>query len=374
MQVGGRRYGEGFKGVTMDAPCLPNDAETACAEIRSVIELNDDDDDGDLEVTVYGLGKRTTEKTYKGRPAQDVARALIRALDRSYIVKCFKPRANKNFFIEIETMRVLERVYGPKKVRDMTTIKPVPLRGMSVCAVHMSYRGAPRKDLKMVFSVRCERTADAVVYDDETCIRLITDVTSSMSVLHRAGMIHGDVKLDNMVQCSGGVFKLIDWEMALDATERGVKRGFVRGTLLRNYASPLAWRLWGLSSGHNSTAAFLLYYAFKQTAWFVKARGALITDIARVAMAYDRFVMQRDDVSPSRLYDEYVYSFDLFNLGFILLAIARDRSGTLSRLTPRVKSFVIDVSRRMTEYDHPEFFRSAHDAELYVRRNAATSA
>jgi serine/threonine protein kinase len=361
-QSGGRVYGEGVKGVTLDAPCMRDDAETAC--VRLTEELADAEGLVLKLIRLHGGGRSSAHSTFRGRAAAATLQRLVDSLDRGHIAKFFKPGRRDNFEQEIKVMRDLVRVYGAQ-VGAMTTVRPVRVGPMhDVCAAQVTTGDG--REAMVVFSGRCEMEAASVQFNDKLAMRFVRDMLDSMRLLHAGNLIHGDVKFQNIVKCPGvkstsRVFKLIDWELSTNA--RTSKSGFVSGKLVKNYASPLAWRMWGLPR-HVDTLAFLAYYAYKHTRW-VARDPQFIGDLVQAAISFERFISANEARSLGSLYDQYFRTFDLFNLGVMFFALARDNSNGITE-GPRAK--LLTLARCLTHYGHPEFCASADEALELLKR------
>jgi hypothetical protein len=356
----------------MDAPCdgRPRragrrlDADTACQVLRGrYIGV-----DYSPRVTLHRLGSERPSETFRGAQASQVLEVLVGALDAGHIAKFFKPgpRAQESFLAEISMMRDLRRVYG-RSTEAYTTVRPVALNAPSlrlraddVCAVHVSGGGGREGDARVVFSGRCDMEAADVRFDDALAERFVVDVLESMRMLHEGGVIHGDVKFQNMVKCTAGRlpsprFKLIDWELSGDA--RKLRRGFVSGAIVKNYASPLAWRMWGLPK-RLSVMTFIAYYAYKHTKWVVHEPG-FFADLVSVAASYEAFHGSVSAEPLAALYDRYFATFDLFNFGVMLFAMARDSS---NGLRGAMRGRLAALARRLTHYGDADFCASAGEA------------
>src|SRR5262245_44794200 len=85
------------------------------------------------------------------------------------------------------------------------------------------------------------RTLDHILKDRtlgfEECVRILLQVTAALEVVHRAGMVHRDLKPGNVMVLDDGAVKLLDFGIARAADEASItQHGVLVGTVL--YMSP----------------------------------------------------------------------------------------------------------------------------------------
>src|SRR4051794_294272 len=87
--------------------------------------------------------------------------------------------------------------------------------------------------MEYVDGLRLSETLRAGPLDEARALRLATDVVGPLAAAHRAGLVHRDVKPDNIIVDTDGTGRLIDFSLA---ARGGARDDNVTGTLL--YSAP----------------------------------------------------------------------------------------------------------------------------------------
>jgi hypothetical protein len=93
----------------------------------------------------------------------------------------------------------------------------------------------------MGFTMPRETPLNVVATDPARCPTLLHGMVSRVLALHARGMVHGDVKLANMLLCSDGQVRLCDFAEARPLNEDPANW---EGTVTVNYVSPHRCRTW----------------------------------------------------------------------------------------------------------------------------------
>eukprot|EP00798_Chlamydomonas_sp_ICE-L_P008437 gene8436-biopygen3779 len=101
-----------------------------------------------------------------------------------------------------------------------------------------------------VISLRCSMSAASKgISSDADMDKFVRETLENFDVIHRAGIIHGDVKLDNMIYCANDDrYRLIDWGKTADHADMVAR--YVDNTrfeFVNNTSSPMAWFCSGLN-------------------------------------------------------------------------------------------------------------------------------
>jgi diguanylate cyclase (GGDEF)-like protein len=151
------------------------------------------------ETVVYRVRRRNADYALKllNRPGADPERALTTIRREAALLACVDhPRLPQIF-------EVGEADPGPYLVLEFIDGSPLS----------HTLRGGP--------------------LDEAMAVRLAIDVVGPLAAAHRAGLVHRDVKPDNVIVCAGGAARLIDFGLV---TRDGAHDGRVAGTLL--YSAP----------------------------------------------------------------------------------------------------------------------------------------
>jgi hypothetical protein len=275
------------------------------------------------------------------------------------------------FHIEIFMNVRIADAYGRRNA-EMTTIAMLPLDSShSLCGLTVPMSDG--QTYHFSFGQRCSRSGSEVEFDDPASIdHFVRDILKSFAVLHGAKILHGDVKLDNLMYCPlQRRFKLIDWGASVGF--RDAREMFSRMTRPKNMSSPAFWVAWGLDDP-GSTLGRMLHIAMH-----AKLGSAVQYNVefARICLeAYDsflRFSVSEDDLQTTLRGDAFLASYDLYNMGIMLLLLLQySKAG---RAAPVLHAAVLELVRRLMFYDHPQFLGSkgADAALAWWNANAPAS-
>lgn len=340
---GGRVYGRGKYGETLDA--TGDDGETFAADLEAL--------PGEQPCRVWLGDGKTRHKTTVARLL-----AAVTAEGHAFVAKRMLPQAagvaRMAFVAEMRSIARINEAYGGAgKVAHFTTLGGMRVGGFAdVVGVEL------HDDRRYIFSRRCDVPLDKHAFGKDAD-HFVRDLLESFAALHAGGLVHCDVKLDNMIMC-GDRFKLIDWGSS-ERFEQVARRYVGKG----NTASPMAWAAWG--TGIATPAFYVGYFAVLyglaplKCADFVRlASGAY----ASFRAAYDKEVQRQsrarsDEGFRRGLLRRYVRSIDLFSFGMVLAHVACVFSKRLSR---RARARMLELARRLTHYDDPDFTQDAGEA------------
>lgn len=369
-QEGGRTYGEGVKGMTLDVPCIRRDANTLCAYVEKLYG-----GDHPVELCKVTMHVSTTPSSSSSSSSQSKKKYVLHGLEAwrmitetiptnaskgKYIAKIFKgTEAAAGFKREVVSMHELVSVYKGH-VREYTTVGGVSDgRGHMVIGMEIEMTASSSPTTYVALSKRCDKSAEKLHFDDRSALRFARDALQSLSILHAGGMVHGDIKLDNLIYCADDdKYKLIDWELA-DTTSILAAR-YLKHRKPKNYASPLSWYTWGIDK-YSSITIFMLYYFYKHAGWVLRgnSHSHIRDELWDVARSFKNFMLRPDISKLSRrtLLQRYAHTFDTFNLGIILMWITKS-----AHISPGVRTVLSGLATRMCQYDHDEFFPTTRDA------------
>ncbi len=403
--LGGAVMGQGVHGRTFDAGDTKHDRATLYAELlRPEAQA--------CRWELHLAGGRTAE--CDAGPARA---ALIKAVRgaKGFVAKTFIAASNRTaeeaFALEMEMRGRVLRAYGSDAAaREFTTVTsglPVSLslpgRGPSASElVGMRLRrasGTSGEDTFYMLSSKCDAPLDRHAFErPDELVEMARDLLDSFARLHAGGVLHADVKLDNMVFCSmsmsgvrargkGRRFKLIDWGGSIGEGE--LRERYMSTQEPKNTCSPMAWYAWGLGP-RLTVKAFMLLHArmfrseFLTSLEFIRfcasslesfthaverieqrvasaaakgRRGASGGDGASAADA--RWSRRLAGHLPAErkvrlaILAEHTRSFDLYNLGLALASLAVSTpAGTLDA---DVHARVMRLARSLTHYGDADF-------------------
>jgi hypothetical protein len=352
---GGRVYGQGLYGRTMDAADIRGDPDTMHAML-SVMPPKDRS-----RCFAWGPdGRKRTALT----AAQFDALAAIVASSSNAVAKLMHagPDTRTVFKNEMHAMALVRGAFGDHSDR-CTTLRsmfiPSPVKGRRALEV----AGLETPAGFYVLSGRCETPLDRFKFTQKNIGAFVRDILFGFSVLHAGGVLHCDVKLDNMIYCaSERRFKLIDWG-ASDTTV-AVRKRYMNIQRPKNTSSPFAWFAWGL--GPSASIVYMSFHALKHAGDMLGCadyRALILSARDSFEAAYKRLSKATPNEGDLRrlVLDRYMQSFDTFSFGFILAHVAcnggRDVPSPLRRR-------MMTLARRLTHYNDPDFTQDAHEAML----------
>jgi hypothetical protein len=238
-----------------------------------------------------------------------------------------------------------------------------------------------------ILSRRCEAPLDRFVFTtDREADAFVAQLLASFADLHAGGLLHCDVKLDNMIWCARERrFKLIDWGASSSVAQLTVR--YLR-TLSRprNFASPLAWVAWGAGRAFGTPAVYtgnlLLRYAAAAGGALLDGRflrlvfSALLSCRAAADREFERGVQRgrwavdTDAAFRRHIMLRYARSLDLFGFGLAVAYVACvSPEGGLS---DGVRARMLELARRLTHAgDDGAFTQDAGEALAWWRSSAS---
>eukprot|EP00798_Chlamydomonas_sp_ICE-L_P030952 gene30952-biopygen16783 len=165
---------------------------------------------------------------------------------------------------EIRTAELLFRNVSASGLAKSTTFSSITFKRFNVISIDLGGKAILSRDSGFyVFSLRCSMSAASkVISSDADMDKFVRETLENFDVIHRAGIIHGDVKLDNMIYCAkDDRYRLIDWGKTADHADMLAR--YVDNTRFRfvnNTSSRMAW----FCSGLNYAASLL-------SAWWTTA-------------------------------------------------------------------------------------------------------
>ena len=345
----------------MDAAAIEGDDDTLYAELMPMLmpSASSSTRPG-AGWAAWVLGRTGVE-----RVALDAARArAIVAASRTATGHVAKSMHERHAFEqEIHTYADVLGAYGVADAARYTTLRPLRIVGIGRVIGLECGRGGNR----YVLSARCETPLDRFTFARPADIdRFVPDVLSAFAKLHAGGMMHADVKLDNMIHCAEERrFKLIDWGASMRAPDQVMRVYALNAAPPRNTASPMAWFAYGVGSrlaravfayqnGRMHPRGFLTSPDYQRLilgahSSYRRALDGLLAEVGGSEKRARELIVER-----------HWRSFDLYSLGIVLAGIA---IGTVGGGVRRRRLLALAV--RLTHYDHPE--RVCDDAAAALR-------
>eukprot|EP00798_Chlamydomonas_sp_ICE-L_P032836 gene32836-biopygen2892 len=310
-------------------------------------------------------GMTRVKLTTSGEKEQFCSNVLITKVSDKFV--CKDLNSATAFNEEIRTAELLFRNVSASCLAKATTFSSIPFKRFNVVGIDLCGKAILSRDRGFyVFSLRCSMSATSKgISSDADMDKFVRETLENFDVIHRAGIIHGDVKLDNMIYCAkDDRYRLIDWGKTADHADMlaryvdNTRFGFVNNT-----SSPMAWFCRGLNY-----AASLVFMTMIVTRHM--ERVAMCPPMrALVAHAYTSFnlavrsilggnpLFKLDKVTYKKLrldiLDRYAQSFDLYDIGLILTAFVCIYDDALS---VRMRERALALAFRLVDYGDP----SAH--------------
>jgi serine/threonine protein kinase len=321
-----------------------------------------------------GRGPDNNKPTYKKHlhSSKDVNELLAFLKDAkktgSFIGKRFidntAAERKEAFDDEARAMLEIADAFG-SRVHHSTTLGVPKYKGHNLYGLHI----IPAQEY-FIFSQRCGPPLDKYRFNDRSVRQFVLDILRGFSIVHGAGIVHGDVKLDNMIFCKNDrTFKIIDWGLAEHLAK--LRARYMGHKKPKNYGSPMSWYVWGLWR-RMSWATYLGYYLFKwspkvmecsEFRTFLMSAGRSFDDL----MATNGDGDKKGNSNRAKLLQRYACSFDLFNFGVILASLAtctdnpHERNGS-SSFKQSTRAALLNLATRLTHYGAPDFIDNADEA------------
>jgi len=220
----------------------------------------------------------------------------------------------KNFKDELKEHRRILALYG-SQAKQYLTIYPIKYDGLHILGAKIVTRGSSQY---ILFGHLCKNHFQIHIQP------FLVDVLKSLVILEKAGYLHNDIKLDNIVLCNGR-YKLIDWGLAGPLTQ--CKIGDMIGT------NPIKWYLMGFPNIFTDNVlpvrTTMIDPGFVASDLFREVYYTVYAEYQEVIQLLDR----------KQLTKAYAPTFDVFMLGMLLLYILY-KQGSNQRYLSLVKRFV----------------------------------
>lgn len=355
--IGGRVYGQGLYGRTMNAADIRGDPDTMHTMLAAM-RTND-------RARCFAWGADGRKWTPLSAAQFDALVALVASSDDS-VAKLMHagPTTRAAFKAEMRAMALVRNAFGSHLDRCTTLrslVIPSPAGRTRGRGQDLDVSGLETPIGFFILSGRCDVPLDHFAFTQKNVAAFVRDILFGFSILHAGGVMHCDVKLDNMIYCaSERRFKLIDWG-ASDKMD-GVRRRYLSVNRPKNTSSPFAWFAWGL--GSSASTVYMSFHALKYAGDMLgcsEYRALILSAKDSFEVAYDRMLQERSDEAALRrlVLDRYMKSFDLFSFGFILAHIACKYG---SAFTSPMRLRIMVLARRLTHYGDADFTQDAKEA------------
>eukprot|EP00798_Chlamydomonas_sp_ICE-L_P032741 gene32741-biopygen13933 len=377
-QTGGRELGRGVTARTIEISNPSDDTDTDTFKHIIVSALADVKKTKSRRAWIlYVLEKKNqgmtrVKLTTSGEKEQFCSNVCSTKVSDKFVCKDLNRAAAFNE--EIRTAELLFRNVSASGLAKATTFSSIPFKRFNVVGIDLGGKDILSRDSGFyVFSLRCSMSAASKgISSDANMDKFVRETLENFDVIHRAGIIHGDVKLENMIYCAkDDRYRLIDWGKTADHADMvaryvdNTRFGFVNNT-----SSPMAW----FCSGMNY-AASLVFMTMIVTRHM--ERVAMCPPMrALVAHAYTSFnlavrsilggnpLFKLDKVTDKKLrldiLDRYAQSFDLYDIGLILTAFVCIYDDALSF---SMRERALALAFRLVDYGDP----SAHLSTRVMR-------
>jgi serine/threonine protein kinase len=371
---GGVTYGQGVHGRVID---IASSDPTDCETLHSFLSESKSHMWSLYVVGAAGTGTgyHVLQLSARSPLARSVMRAVVSARGR-LVAKMFDSSARQGngmqhmfamfagsprdaFLAELVTNVRIVSAYGQSATQSLTTVRGLEL-AISGIGPATLIAGIAVDDMFCTFQSLCESPSDMVFSSRGEVHSFVRDLLDGFQLVHAAEILHGDIKLDNIMRCDGR-YKIIDWGASGSFAE--IRKLCALTQSPRNCASPMAWFAWGGSDnapdGNISHALHLV-----MNAKLVRRTVFLLPGFRRlVDGAYDSYVERVGALFTSHnglsaavrltVIRELIPSFDLYNFGVVIASIAL--SSSIGASDALFRQSLIAFSTRLMYYAHPEY-------------------
>ena len=203
VQDGGRILGEGAKGYVMDVPYIESDVDTLYEVLK------------DLPIESLTLIGPSRSLRVKNEDEIEMVKNYLKG-SKGIVCKIFKSRIFSEspesvMENEIEGMNGMINIFKGE-LKKYTTIQIMEILKFKFLGMIVK---TSRKSIHMTFNVGCAKRSDTMILNESQLRNLIEDVLETIVRIQKYGVVHSDIKPDNIVFCeSDKRFKLIDFELS----------------------------------------------------------------------------------------------------------------------------------------------------------------
>lgn len=297
MKQGGKIYGEGYKGQTMDIACDINDSVTFCNKLRI------------LDIKKIKLVNFETEYTVKN--IDNYIQSMYH--NKLHIVKIFKKvnswirwvfdNTKKNFNNEMRGMKRIYNIFGSEKY---STIRFLNFEGFKYIGIKIYYNN--NQCIYAVLNQKCSQTVDKLKFTKNSLNKFIKTTLKLVDLMQKNKYIHTDLKPDNIIYCkSDKAFKIIDWEMSRSLRWNNNHKFYAN--MVCN--SPVTYYL------HNKSfnKSFRLFSKYNKD----------LLQIPEFASIFAKYKKDMFDIikhkKKSTIFNKFKYHFEVFALGIVYMKL-----------------------------------------------------
>jgi len=276
--------------------------------------------------------------------ALNFAKSLQRYNNKDTAVKYyFNPKyAEGDFKDDIKNAHIIDEIYQNHK--KMITNQSIQFKKYSINGVII--KNKDNSEHYFYFSKMCSQTIDEINFDSIKLHKFISNILSSLYILHSKNYYHGDIKAQNIMLCKG-FYKLIDWGRLYPikdfdqnyyyggSMQAGSPLGFyflIRKRIkiiTRNTAANLAVKLFEGSIPFISHKSPLFHKKFKN-------KFKPLWDNIK-----NNFIDSVSKYSDIELFNKYKYTLDLYNLGLTILYIIYKNNINIKNYKKFIKKLVL---------------------------------
>jgi serine/threonine protein kinase len=366
---GGRVYGQGMKGKTIDMARIDGDDDTMYAFLSLMAPA-------DRAKCHAWLPDGKTRVRLTSAQFDALLKAAENATDliSKRIHSEARGGAKATFVKEMRSNTLVRNAYGEKAYRHFTTLGSLQVGKKERGGGGMEVMGLETPDAFYIMSRKCEVPLDRYKFTPASIDAFLGDVLSNIDRLHKGGMYHCDLKLDNMIFCAKERrFKLIDWGNSDD--EATLVARYEKHERPKVIASPVSWMAWGLgplASVASMTQIIIMNAGPMMTCPMFRAFMLSCKESFSQAIEQEGGFIKKElgrgksDAAFSRaITKKYACSFDLFSIGMVIAHIVCDTRS----LSARRKAVLGELARKLTHYGAPDFIQDAGEALRWWKSN-----
>ena len=340
---GGKIYGEGVKGITMDISCIHGDKHTLCKKIKknkvssiNLISFHNKHKIKDIDAFVDYLSK-----------LDDYVIKIFKSDKFSDIFNFFSI-TNSNFTNEMTGIKQIHRIYS-KNLSKYTTIQKLNYHGFDFIGLELIFEND--EVVHGTISRKCSYQVDKYKFKNEIEFKIfISQTIESLSIMQSHNYAHIDLKPDNIIYCdSNKSFKIIDWELLRPLSWRKSKQYFANPT----HSAPLAMFIYGnkpYDKIYNSNKS-------KNPTWHKSTEFNQILDTYK-----EQLEIIKKNKTSRQLFHHYKYHFDMF-------ALAMSFGHLLHKNQLNFKEFMPFILK-MTSLIDSERFINASEALTWFKKTS----
>jgi serine/threonine protein kinase len=294
--LGGKKFGSGVKGETLDIACKFNNSDTLCKKLNN---------------NISNINVITSDNKTHSIDEIEPFLSFLSTLNQ-YVIKIFKPhkkllsvlfnKEDQNYKKEINGIKKIFKIYK-NDLEKYTTIKTVLYNNLSIIGIQIIFKNKPT--LYGTFSTKCNyEVSDYKFKNTKEFDIFIKQTLESIVIIQENNYAHTDLKPSNIIYCANNkTFKIIDWELLKKILWTKNKQYFAN----KSHNTPLTQYIYGIPV-YAALKVFKIMNYEKYNEWYSSNEFQEI---------YNKVKQDLSTITKTKhqLFREYKYTFDIFAIG-----------------------------------------------------------